>query len=367
MSFAHRHEALQKATNLVSREVESFDGLADDILTRVAIETIKKYQQKLSVGIQDSATDLLDTFKLNVTSAIFDTANSWKLITRDPFIFPRDCRFCYQKGDSTIVVIEQGPQIRSLSFREGMLDREFSGGSGADRITLAFPYVVFLIHYRNGDYEGLYSGWRNRPLGSLDDMIYRPLLPNVHDHLAICTSGEAMLRKTIVEQSDIAITGFWNSRFNNDLSDRWWSKGSVSSQLATAHTWADASEENPLFMLDIEYSPAKTIQQMIDLVSMHETAPDEGPLRHRLSEEIDKCIEFLFHKILHYFKKTKFDRHHPKDVEEHLKGAIKQSSEEFVEVVGVLSQEIENLSKDVGLHRNKPADGRGIMWREYCP
>ena len=361
-----RYIRLKEATQLSLQQIEGFEGLVDDVLTRVVIDTIRRYQTKLNVGIQDSVSDLLDTFKQKVTQAIFDTSNSWKVTANsDPFIFPRGCRFCYTRGSSTIVVIEQDPQVRTLSLSPGLLSNRRSGYD-PKRVSLSLPFVVFLVHFRGGDFNGLYSGWKTRPLRSTSDMLGRPVLPNVHENLNICLgSVNGLVGGSIVDQTEAVLNHYWSSTFNTDLSDYWSSKHQLSHHFRSVQSWSDASEQDPTFILQVELETSgRTMDRLIEMMTMHEETPDESSFRHNFSEQIDSCVESLFSKILRYLKKTKFDKHYPKDVESNLQEALSRATSELVEVVYALDREISDLSSHLE-HKEKPVVSHGSRWKEY--
>ena len=139
---------LINATENFLSKISNLDGISSDIISQVIATTIKTYQDKVNVGIQDSISDLLDTFKQRIAETVFETSKQWKLPRRDLLLFPKNCRFCYQKGDSTVVLIEQDPQIRSLVFQKSLLSADYAGLYQTVRIPLALPNVVFLLHFR---------------------------------------------------------------------------------------------------------------------------------------------------------------------------------------------------------------------------
>ncbi len=352
----NRYESLKDATRLAVNETSSLEGVIDDVLTKVVHESIKKYQQKLNVGVEDSVSDLLEAFKQKITESIFDAASTWKIANKEPVMFPRGCRYAYARGTSTIFVVEQDPGVRTLSF-------DFSYGvRNAERHALAMPYVVFLAHLKNNWLVGLYCGWRTAPLQTLSDLISCPLLPNIHENLAVCMALDLRYENQTVEN---AISDFWNSTFNNDVSDRWQAKSAVSLDLTTPESWVEKSEENPLFMLELDFGHNKTIQSCIDLLTKHEVEPNEDEFLHRLSESIDACVKTLFSKIMRYFKKTKFEKHSPKDVTETLKSAIIKATGDLTDVVRVLDKEISSLTiSNVGKHDLVRV---GNLWTNYSP
>jgi hypothetical protein len=343
-----RYESIKRAAILSLQQTESLDGLIQSVLDRVVIETLHKYQQKINVGIQDSVNDLLDNFKQKTAQAIFDVSHTWRVANREPVLFPRGCRFCSVRGESTIFVIEQDPQIRSLSFQKGMLGESYQYNADRERVSLALPYVIFIVHFRNNSFAGLYCGWRKQPLASLEDMLSRPVLPNIHDNLNVCLgSGFSVQQDSMSEMATEAIDSFWNSTFSNDMSSAWWSKFRVHPEMVTAKTWARQSIMDSTFILHTNFLESRSLQHMLNLLVMHEQEPDENAFRHKLAEGIDGCAERLFASILRYFKKVKFERHHPQDITDSFRAILQQAVEELVDVTLALDAEVQRLANDI--------------------
>lgn len=366
MSLLQRYNSLKEAAHLTLSEVEGLDLLADSVLTQVVLEAIRTYQQKLAVGIEDSASDLLDTFKLQVAKHIFETAAGWRVTQRDNFLFPHGCRFCFTRGPNTIVVIEQGPQTRSLSFVRGM-QREETRNSGADsseRVSLALPYSIFILSFRQDGFQSMRYLWRTAPLKSLDDMLCVANLPNLHEGGTVCLGRIGPTGTTISETCENCVAGFWNSQFNHDLSAAWWHKDTVSPQIATGKLWAENSINNPLFILGLPFAPYKTVREVLDIITASAEEPSESVFRHKLSEQIDGCVEALFHKMTSYLKKTKFDKHSPNDIHDALKSCLKTSVSELVDVSMAVHHEIDKLGEELKEPILAP-EPAGPFWNVY--
>lgn len=370
--YIQKHEYLKEAAKLAIQESTDLKNVAEDILTNVVIETIRKYQQKLNVGIQDSVSDLLDNFKNNISESIFNTVSNWRVANREYIIFPRGCRFCYTKGDNTIIVIEQEPQIRSLLFDSGILgNRYVYGTSNAERVGLALPYVVFIIHFKNNDFKAVYTGWKNSPLCDLDDRLFNPLLPNIHDNLSVCTGVIPNdLGNNIAQKCDTILSHFWNSKFNNDLSNFWWQKSNFDSRLKSARTWSDFSIQDSSFILRVtqgdQSEETKSVNGLIKLLTMHDYEPDEITLKHALSESIDKCVENLFSKITRYFRNTKFEKYHPKEVSDILKKIISEANSEISDMIFTINHELQKLQSQIDKSKvHQKIEPKGPLWGEY--
>ena len=367
-----KYTSLKEATNLALDNIKDLEPLAKEILTNVVIKTINTYQEKLKVGIEDSASDLLDNFKKKITEEIFEVASGWRLIKKEPFLFPRNCRFCHTKGESTVVVIEQEPQIRSLLFCESVLNEEFAKDvydiNRSERACLALPYVLFFVHFKKGEFVNLYSGWRTSQIKNLQDKFGAPLLPNQHTNFNVCVGLDHVVRgEGIVEQTESVIENYWQSKFNKDLSDKWFLKNQFDSNLRTGKTWEAKSIDDPTFVLhiDYEYAKGKTVKEMLDWITKNEVDLDQTAKIHELAETIDKTVNGLFIKIMHYFKNTRFDMHYPKDVKDNLISLMKEAVSEFQDVVYVINHELETLIKS-----NQPEKQNKVcsaFWEKYSP
>jgi hypothetical protein len=368
--YLQRHQHLKDASNSIIREFEDMSGLSADILTKVVIETIDKYQQKINVGIQDSVSDLLDNFKIKITNAIIESSLKWRIANRDYALFPRGCRFAYSKGNQTVFILEQEPQIRSLLFKKSLIQPDSSNPNGSERVALALPYVIFIVHLSGGKFSNLYSGWRNSPLCSIKDFICRPILPNIYDNLAVCT-GVLNLSPDISEPNRLCseiVNNFWNTQFNGDLAQHWDTRAKIDPRLKSVRVWEQESKKDSSFILGVKQKEEKSINHFIDLLTRHENEPDETQLRHSLTESIDSCVNHLFYKILRYFKNTKFEKHHPKEIKEILVKIMTKAGSEFADMVFAIQKEIEKLEKDVNQTLDHVKfEKRGSFWSDYNP
>lgn len=369
MKYDQEYNGLMGSVDLALKESDTLEEVAEEVLTNVVVATINAYQQKLSVGIQDSASDLLDTFKQSISQSLIDAARGWRVPNREPFLFPRGCRFCFTKGQSTLFIIEQEPQIRSLRLSEDLV---FAGGykESFSRHSLSLPYVVFVAHFKEGVFSTVYCGWRSMKLGSLNDMLAMPFLPNIHDNLAVCMGNTFSCdsEPTMADAVEKVISHFWQSNFNSDLVNGWQKKFNADNRLRSVASWEGHTIENPLFILEVplEYDGRRTVKQLFDVLTCHEAEPDENSLRHKLSESIDNCADALFSKILRYFKKTKFDKHHPKDVKDSLTSSMKDAISDLASLILVIKHDLEKLSKEIDRQKTRPQiQAKGPLWGQY--
>ncbi len=375
MSLIHKYEALRKAAELSVAGSQDFEPLVDRILTEVVFESLRKYQEKVSVGIQDSFADLVNEFKIKTVDTVFNTAGRWKIVDHEPFLFPKDCRFCYQRGNSIVTVIEQGPQVRTLSFDSKLMGETQTTGTTGNtvRLQLALPYTIFVICFKEDAplqlriLNSVYCGWRASSLKCLDDTLCQPLLPNIHAGLAVCMGHTRSIPQgTLTEQVEGALTHFWSSRFNNDLSQFWWAKKNLSPKLRSAEIWSGYSTRDSIFILDNSLLPesGKTVRDLVNLLTMNEEEPDESKFRHELTESIDSCVSGLSRGVDRYLKKTKFEKFFPKDVKDATGEIMQDAMRGISDTILCLDHEIQKLAGELAPKKIECIP-RSPLWHEY--
>lgn len=337
--------ALRKTIEAVKEENQP---LMADILTKVVIDALNKFQTKVNVGLQDSVSDLLDQFKRDIERQIFDIAQQWTLATRqEKFLFPRNCRFVYSKGSSTIVVIEQEPGRRTLTMDEGLLGIGTGAKTGRTvRKSILLPYVIFVMQWRQGLLVNAYTAWAKSPMRSLSDPVYNPILPNTHDNYNICTGDLIMPNGDISLGCERVISDYWQSEFNTDLANFWWDKVNLA-PIRDVDTWEENSDD-PFLFNDLNLgSKNKTVEDMIDFCLNAETDPESADLRHRLTAKIEEVSGQMFDKVMKYFKKRKIERLYPNDVEDALAKSLEDVLDEVCSIVIAMQNEVESLTAEL--------------------
>ena len=356
-----RHQHVREAMDAFVKQVSNDAPLMQDILTRIVIDCMSRYQEKIRVGAEDSVADLLVTFKQKIADEIFGAAQAWtQSNTSEVFLFPKNCRFLHTVGSSIFAVIEHGPKNQSLRLDYALLSENYEEASfdSYTRHCLAIPYSIFVFHFAvkqgMGRLCNLYYAWRKAPLSSLSDKIYVPYLPNLHKNLAVCVgASNTILPKPIASGGwidaivDESLANFWGSPFNADLSTHWWQKKSHES-LRTAKDWEENTRQNSLFILDIPFQEKDTLGQFLAglVQAAKEDEPNITDLNHRLTEAVDEISKQLFNKITSFLKKSKFDRYYPKDITSALSKAMEPVAEEVSLLASALNAELNKISSD---------------------
>lgn len=347
------------------------EALIQDILVRVVIATIDKYQQKLNVGVQDSVADLLDQFKRKMELEIFDIASKWNLnIEPQKFLFPKNCRFASSIGRSTIVVIENEPIRRTLTLDTGLLGEEERVRTNAtERHNLLLPYMLFFFHFKKDEgiigshrFVNAYTAWRKSPIVKLNDPIYNPILPNTHLNYNICLGNSLpTFTGSIAQICDSVQNYYWQSVFNTDLGKFWWDKQSIPS-MRDVKTWSESSKNEFMYNEVQLHSGGKTVESMINFCIQASAPEGDNNLRHRLATLIEGCIEEFSQRVMRYFKNTKFEKLYPKEIIDPLQNSLTSMTDELSTLAAVMQDELESIARETNSHM-----GRGFGWEQRAP
>lgn len=306
-----------------AKQVFEAPKIADEILTRVVIESIKKYQQKLSVGLEDSITDLLDNFKHKITSLLL--SQNIQAGSYQPALFPKNCRFFCSKLNHHFVVIEEPPQVRRLRFHKSL-------NTASNFYSLAMPYVIFIIHLY-GEYDSfkLDIAWRPLSLNSLDDKLYKAKLPNIYGHQGtlVCL-GKYELTGSITEKVDDIIDYFWTSEFTDDVIQNWVD--------CDPELWQQKTRLDPNFIL------RENLEELSWKIPDYFFTIKQDEATRVLTSEIDSAINVMFNKILEYFRQHKFEKHFPKDIEKEISAAFEYASKEYT--LAIMALEHASINKE---------------------
>lgn len=177
-------------------------------------------------------------------------------------------RFFQTRGDHTVAVVEQPPQIRSVQWVNEAQD-------GFEPRRLAFPFLVFVFSFEGGEldaYQQLY--YRTAPLDGLDAPLLHANLLNVtcgSDSPAhwLCLGHEPVAELAWPAKLAAALDNFWTAGFNYDLEVP---RGSgftrlrhLDPRVSSVESWEAASRENPSFPLSIDWPEAGlTLRQAVD-------------------------------------------------------------------------------------------------------
>lgn len=220
-------------------------------------------------------------------------ASSFDSPQRDTTIFlPAGARYVHVRGASTGVVVELPPEIRRVTWSPGKME----GGEVYTSYWLAFPYTIHICIFYTIKGDEAYGGgleemrvyYRTAPLRSPDDPLYVPNLFNVQVDPALTSNCRACLRGQpedlenlpVADQVETLLNFFWETGFNLDIESNGFERArGLDPRISSLEAWAEASQADPLFPLQINWEPADcTPRHVMDrLIDMRDT--DAKPLR----------------------------------------------------------------------------------------
>jgi len=200
--------------------------------------------------------------KVHLSDFLQAVASTHPGAMKDRSLFlPGGTRLVQVRGASTVLVIEQPPQVRQVRWTD---ERMGLGGSYTS-YRLAFPYLIYVFTFYRGEFEELRLYHRTAPLRSPHDPVYFSNLMNVQADLGLPSCARACLRGRplgladlpLAEQVEGLLTYFWNSGFNRDIEGNCFERARpLDRRIWSVEAWQQASEEDPLFPLVVPWELA---------------------------------------------------------------------------------------------------------------
>ena len=265
----------------------------------VQVQTLKTLQNKLSDNFTNhykkigqeflgNLTDKTEAFsrdlQFSVTDKIWDSFQQLKENLDDtPQILPRNVKAAYTKGCRTVILIEQDPQVRSVSFSGDLLTQSVANKSlnskhrsEGYRFNLSFPYVIFCIVFDHEKYSHHEVYFRNKTLSSSREHVYLAPLPNIWRNrpnntvepdakfmcMGVDFSGKIAAENTMSRQCDVVISSFWQMTFNGHLGTG--GHESIDKRIANFAIWQEESQKDPLFILSVQWTNSKTAKGIVE-------------------------------------------------------------------------------------------------------
>ena len=203
-----------------------------------------------------------------------------------PGAIPEGVRFIQQRDDSTALVIEEKPQVRTLKWIDEKSKVPFGPGARYREVRLAFPFVVLIVVLRGGALTGFQQCfYRRSALRQLDDELLFPNLYNVAKaYKQTCWLCLANMRKDLAPlswenkvreiRSELWAASFNRSSEMHEGMSYWQAKTQVAAdpRVASLAAWEEASREEPTFPLSVErratgQAVGQTMEGMLSMVS----------------------------------------------------------------------------------------------------
>jgi hypothetical protein len=224
-------------------------------------------------------------------------------------LLPRNVRYYISSNRGTIVVLEEEPCIRSINVQSsfeseienlritGRLEEfgytDFLKDDGQPyRFTLSFPYIVYIIQilpYPKSPSVKVSVFYRNAPLISLQDSLFKCNLLNVDSRNVCCMGSDFEIPKLadLNTKINIILDSFWNSTFNREIRDCY-NSYEQNPHLSTFLHWQYYSSKDPMFIMSEELISAdQTVASAI-------AAFDEDGGNKKLVDSYKSIVDILF-------------------------------------------------------------------------
>jgi len=254
---------------LVKLADEGYLPLSKANMRRVATETAKQIRQETLSILGDDINELLQEFEVNLESRMDEWGQSTTVATGREEVFPQGCKFATSKDNTATFIIEQNPQVRTvMGGNHGFGYTKVPSGKRKGH-QLAFPYIVFGIHFIDGEYANCTVSARNEPLNSLDDKLSHLYISNIYkdpDHLGLCMNPE-LLRGTLCQKCQTIIGGFWQTDFHGGNPHN--HTVCPDPRLKNWETWQSETKKDAQFIMGIKWPPLPkeyTVKKLIEKI-----------------------------------------------------------------------------------------------------
>jgi len=275
------------------------------LVSEITDKALNRYKQGLLVQLENAIRDARFGLEAGFRSKIHDIKGRGG----GPQLTKPKCRMQHTlENGKKIVVVEEPPQARSVLFTESVIRGHSGSYSGKNRYRLAFPYVIFVQCWAGGSIESLFVFFSDSPVQFLDEKLCPASLPNLHGDSSMCTGGwinDYDSDSSLQDKAHQLVSGFWNSRFNSDLTSHLENAASHNSVLRSFEDWEEASEDGPEFMLDLEWWSPDYHVSIQDIINDRENSP--GYASDPVESAVGGFIDSIRSEIKDEFR-NRFDR-----------------------------------------------------------
>ena len=211
-----------------------------------------------------------------------------------PEAVPDGVRFVRRRGASTVLVMEERPQVRTVRWLTDKSPVPFGEKAVYRTARLAFPFVVVVVTLRGGGMTGHQECfYRTAPLENLSDPLLLPNLPNVangHGHQCwLCLAGMKDDLSALPWGAKVRAIRqhMWGAGFNrssevHEGNSYWQTSKELDPRLAKVEAWEEASGKQPFFPLEVAWRPSeRTVGQVMDeMLVLSAAAPAPASAEH---------------------------------------------------------------------------------------
>jgi hypothetical protein len=239
---------------------------AKQIISDLLSKAHNRFKQELAGENEEFLDRVVRQYRAKVARCSWKASQKWcKWNDEGPVLMPDYTRMYYRKANTEVLVLEYPPQVRLMKFKGSLAKRSSSTAELDDvshndvyHYSLALPYVVFLFKYVNGTFTEVRCAFSDRPLKRLEEKPIRPYMSNIDSNLSVCLGSSfdraQLIKDNVVQQSALVLSHFWQTIYSDEWSSHFWANKSHfeggDERMSTLDKWQEASEENPLFVIE---------------------------------------------------------------------------------------------------------------------
>jgi hypothetical protein len=162
---------------------------------------------------------------------------------------------------------------------------------------------VFVFKFFDGMFQEVKCAFCDRPLKRLEERPLKPYLSNIDNTLQVCLGHSLdrseLIKGQLTQQIALILNNFWQTSYSEDWSQNFWANKShfkdSDPRMATIQGWQDASQENPLFVIeDVNWLQCAEESFGDMIVKMIQDDPDNKKLHDDLYEGL---VDSFFEEI----------------------------------------------------------------------
>lgn len=311
------------------------------VIQRSTEKVLKRLQQDVGEKVKEDGDEVVEEFCRTLASKLGTMSQNWyDGIRNELLVYPEGTRFIHRDGNVTTIVIEQSPQVRTVNL-------------GGRMHHLAFPYVVFVFGFTNGQWQGQCNvAVRTKPLTSLDDDLFGLVMPNISNYSVCMGDFRVNPRHNMTEQANSVIGSFWQSTFGG----------------MNVGDWEAKTKRDPLHVLHEKFQKIGKLRDLVSAISR--TAGERPDIVATLKQEIVTAVGTIGAEIqktmlsIDMVKQSK-EKVHKETLDEILKEIIVQAYAELWEYLQAqLQRERAKMQSEVAelLRRKQGAAMKEFNW-----
>jgi len=298
---AHLNQDLARRVNLAAAQQEGISVAgAKALLQQVSDHTLGRFQQDITASLSEATSLHLKEFKHTALQFLRDrdTASQIRLAHQD-IALPDGTKFCLQKGNTTVFVVEQKPMCRTVFVSGSLLDQDAHPGNGEENTRhqdgsfyLSFPYLIYVIRFNQGEPTHLKIFYRTEPITNINDQLLSVNLPNVWDSNNVCLRfPDEATYANMTDGVHQIISHFWQSQFNNDLTYKY----TYQNPVGRFTQWAQRTQtERSDFVLTAQWHKLEKtlldkVTELLDIGYQPDMTPEKAVRESLTRALIDLC------------------------------------------------------------------------------